>query len=30
MCEHKGYEIYKFYIDACISAKDMNRPAFEE
>ena len=30
MCEYKGYEIYKLYKDAGISAKDMNRPAFEE
>ena len=30
MCEYKGYEIYKLYKDSGISAKDMNRPAFEE
>ena len=30
MCEYKGYEVYKLYKDAGISAKDMNRPAFEE
>ena len=30
MCEYKGYEIYKLYKDAGISAKDMNRPAFEK
>ena len=30
MCEYKNYEIYKIYKDAGISAKDMNRPAFEE
>lgn len=30
MCEYKGYDIYKLYKDAGISAKDMNRPAFEE
>ncbi len=30
MCEYKGYKIYKLYKDAGISAKDMNRPAFEE
>ena len=31
MCEYKGYEIYKLYKDACISAKTGNlRPAFEE
>ena len=30
MCEYKGYEIYKLYKDAGISAKDMNRSAFEE
>lgn len=31
MCEYKGYEIYKLYKDAGISAKTGNtRPAFEE
>lgn len=31
MCEYKGYEIYKLYKDAGISAKTVNyRPAFEE
>ena len=31
MCEYKGYEIYKVYKDAEISAKTGNkRPAFEE
>ena len=31
MREHKGYEIYKLYKDAGISAKTGNtRPAFEE
>ena len=31
MCEYKGYEIYKVYKDASISAKTGNtRPAFEE
>ena len=31
MCEYKGYEIYKVYKDAGISAKTGNyRPAFEE
>ena len=31
MCEYKGYEIYKIYQDAGISAKTGNiRPAFEE
>ena len=31
MCEYKGYEIYKVYEDAGISAKTENyRPAFEE
>ena len=31
MCEYKGYEIYKVYEDAGISAKTGNtRPAFEE
>ena len=31
MCEYKGYEVYKVYKDAGISAKTGNyRPAFEE
>jgi len=31
MCEYKGYEVYKIYKDAGISAKTVNkRPAFEE
>ena len=31
MCEFKGYEIYKIYKDAGISAKTGNhRPAFEK
>ena len=31
MCEYKGYEIYKVYEDAGISAKTGNsRPGFEE
>jgi len=31
MCEYKGYEVYKIYKDAGISAKTGNkRPAFEE
>ena len=31
MCEYKGYEIYKVYKDAGISAKTGNkRPAFEK
>ena len=31
MCEYKGYEIYKVYQDAGISAENGNiRPAFEE
>ena len=31
MCEYKGYEIYKSYMDAGISTKTGNyRPAFEE
>ena len=31
MCEYKGYEIYKVYKDAGISAKTGNsRPGFEE
>ena len=31
MCEYKGYDIYKLYMDAGISVKIGNyRPAFEE
>lgn len=31
MCKFKGYQIYKFYEDAGISAKNMkDRPAFNE
>ncbi len=31
LCDYKGYEIYKVYCDAGISAKDMeNRPKFQE
>lgn len=31
MCEFKGYEVYKVYEDAGISAKTGNkRPAFDE
>ena len=30
LCDYKGYEVYKVYEDAGISAKDMNRPAFQE
>ena len=31
LCEYKGYEIYKVYCDAGISAKDMeHRPKFQE
>ena len=31
LCEYKGYEIYKVYCDAGISAKDMShRPKFQE
>lgn len=30
MCEYKCYETYKLYKDAGTSAKDMNKPAFEE
>lgn len=30
LCEYKDYQIYKVYEDAGISAKDMNRPAFQE
>ena len=31
LCEYKGYEIYKVYCDAGISAKDMeHRPGFQQ
>lgn len=30
LCDYKGYEVYKVYEDAGISAKDMNRSAFQE
>ena len=30
LCDYKNYEVYKVYEDAEISAKDMNRPAFQE
>lgn len=30
LCDYKDYEVYKVYEDAGISAKDMNRPAFQE
>ncbi len=31
LCDYKGYEVYKVYCDAGISAKDMeNRPQFQE
>ena len=30
LCDYKNYEVYKMYEDAGISAKDMNRPAFQE
>ena len=30
LCDYKNYEVYKVYEDAGISAKDMNRPAFQE
>ncbi len=30
LCKYKGYEIYKVYEDAGISAKNMERPAFQE
>lgn len=31
LCDYKGYEIYKVYYDAGISAKDMeHRPKFQE
>lgn len=30
LCDYKGYEVYNVYEDAGISAKNMNRPAFQE
>ena len=30
LCKYRGYKIYKVYEDAGISAKDTNRPAFQE
>ena len=30
LCDYKNYEVYKVYEDAVISAKNMNRPAFQE
>ena len=30
LCDYKNYEVYKVCEDAGISAKDMNRPAFQE
>ena len=31
LCSYKGYEVFKIYEDAGISAKDMeHRPAFQE
>ena len=30
LCDYKNYEVYKVYEDARISAKNMNRPAFQE
>lgn len=30
LCDYKNYEVYKVYEDAGISAKEMNRPAFQE
>ena len=30
LCDYKNYEVYKVYEDAEISAKNMNRPAFQE
>lgn len=30
LCDYKSYEVYKVYEDAGISAKNMNRPAFQE
>ncbi len=30
LCDYKNYEVYKMYEDAGISAKNMNRPAFQE
>lgn len=30
LCEYKGYEVYKIYEEAGVSAKDTNRPKFQE
>lgn len=30
LCDYKNYEVYKVYEDAGISAKNINRPAFQE
>ena len=30
LCDYKNYEVYKVYEDAGISARNMNRPAFQE
>ena len=30
LCDYKNYEVYKVYEDEGISAKNMNRPAFQE
>ena len=30
LCDYKNYEVYKVYEDAGISAKNMNRPAFQK
>jgi site-specific DNA recombinase len=30
LCKYRGYKVYKIYEDAGISAKDTNRPAFQE
>lgn len=30
LCDYKNYEVYKVYENAGISAKNMNRPAFQE
>ena len=30
LCKYRGYKIFKVYEDAGISAKDTNRPQFQE
>ena len=30
LCDYKDYKVYKIYEEAGISAKNMNRPAFQE